>query len=75
MRKNINVKTIMKETGEIVPLAVVWENGKEYQIDRVLSVRPAPSKSGGYGLRYEVCILGQIKFLYLDQFVWFIDTN
>ena len=65
----------MKENGEIVPLSVVWEDEKEYEIDRVLDVRPAPSKSGGYGLRYEVRIRGQIKLLYLDQFVWFIDMN
>lgn len=65
----------MKETGEISPLAIVWENGKEYEIDRILDVRPAPSKSGGFALRFEVRIKGQVRLLYLDEYVWFLDID
>lgn len=75
VRKNVKVKALMKETGEISPLSIVWEDGREYEIDRILSVRPAPSKSGGFALRFQVRIRGQIRFLYLDEYVWFLDEN
>lgn len=75
VRKNIKVKALMKETGEILPLSIVWENDKEYEIDRILDVRPAPSKSGGFALRFQVKIRGQIRFLYLDEYVWFLDID
>ena len=75
MRKDIAVKTLMKPTREIRPLSVVWEDGREYEIDHIYSVRPAPAKSGGgMGLRYEVRIAGKIKYLYLDEYVWFIEV-
>ncbi len=75
VRKNIKVKALMKETGEILPLSIVWENDNEYEIDRILDVRPAPSKSGGFALRFQVKIRGQIRFLYLDEYVWFLDID
>ncbi len=65
----------MKPTREIVPISIFWSDGKEFEIDRILSVRPAPSKSGGMGLRYEVRMRGKIRFLFLDEYVWFVDVD
>lgn len=75
MRKNIKVKAFMNPNGEIVPLSVIWDDGREFEIDRILDVRKAPSKSGGFAIRYEVRISMQVRYLFLDEYVWFIDAD
>ena len=38
--------------GQTTPLLVVWEDGRKFEIDRVLDIRPAASrKVGGAGIR------------------------
>lgn len=47
------------EDGKILPLVLQWEDGREFEIDKVLDMRPAASlKAGGCGIRYTCCILG-----------------
>jgi len=39
--------------GKVLPLAVVWEDGRTFEIDRVVDCRRAASlKVGGTGTRY-----------------------
>lgn len=64
----------MKPTRQVVPLSILWEDGREFFIDRILSVKPAPSIGGGSGVRYEIRILNKIKYIYLDDYVWFVDA-
>ena len=62
--------------GKITPLRMVWTDGRRYEIDRVLDVRRAASlKVGGTGIRYTVRILGQERFLYLDDNRWFVEGD
>lgn len=75
MRKEIVVKVLMKPTREIVPISIFWSDGREYEIDKILDVRPTSSKSGGMGLRFEVRMRGKIRFLFLDEYVWFVDVE
>lgn len=75
MRKEIVVKVLMKPTREIVPISIFWSDGREYEIDKILDVRPASSKGGGMGLRFEVRMRGKIRFLFLDEYVWFVDVE
>lgn len=45
------------EDGTILQLAARWSEGRLYEIDRVLDVRPcAALKAGGAGIRYTCCI-------------------
>lgn len=47
------------EDGKIFPLVLQWEDGREFEIDKVLDMRPAASlKAGGCGMRYTCRILG-----------------
>ena len=75
MRKDVSVKAIMKYNGEIIPLSILWEDGKEFVIDKILDSRPrASTKGGGMGVRYLIRIKGQERFLFLDGFVWFVEV-
>ena len=74
MRKNITVVAKMYENGKIIPLSIIWENDKTYEIDKVLDIRKkASTKGGGAGLRYTCKIKDQERFLWLDGYIWFVE--
>jgi len=74
----VYVEMILRRTalGEAVPLRMIWENGSEYEIDRVLEVRKAAAQQvGGAGLRYAVMIQGHRKYLFEDSGRWFVEAK
>lgn len=75
MRKNVTVVAEMRNSGKIIPLYILWENGKRFEIDKVLDVRlRASTKGGGMGLRYLVRIGKNERFLFLDGIIWFVEV-
>ena len=73
-------KTFVKVTaehdvdGRTKPLAMVWTDGRQYEIDRVTDVRMAPAlKAGGLGVRYTVRIRGKEVYLFEDEGRWFVE--
>ncbi len=76
MRKDIDVIAKMSKDGLVVPLSIVWDDGKTYEIDKVLDIRKKASlKGGGMGLRYTCNIKGQEKFIWLDEYIWFVEIS
>lgn len=62
--------------GNIAPLSVLWEDGRTFEVDRVLDVRPAASlKTGGAGIRYTCRILGRRTYLFLEESRWFVEAK
>lgn len=60
--------------GRLMPQAFYWEDGRRYEIDRVLDVRRAASlKVGGSGMRYTCRVLGKPVYLFLDDRVWYME--
>lgn len=60
--------------GNISPLVIHWDDGSEYEIDKILDIRNAASmKCGGAGVRYTCRIRGHMRYLYLDDNRWFIE--
>ena len=60
--------------GRMTPLAVVWEDGRRFEVDRVIECRRAASlKVGGQGMRYMVEIGGRTTFLYHEDPAWFVE--
>ena len=60
--------------GSITPIMVYWQDGKTFQIDKVIEKRQAASfKSGGVGIRYKCLIRGMAYHLFDEQGVWFIE--
>ncbi|HEX2926602.1 MAG TPA: hypothetical protein VHP38_10160 [Ruminiclostridium sp.] len=62
-KKYVTVTAQFDEKGNIMPTAILWDDGTQFEIDKVLDVRPAVSlKAGGTGIRYTCRIEGHEKF-------------
>ena len=71
--------------GRMFPHAIVWEDGRRYEIERVSDIRPAPAlRAGGQGDRYTVWIHGQQSYLFFERFAtvtgcqlgrWFVERR
>lgn len=72
------VEMIVKylEDGTIMPLAIHWNEGELYEIDRVIDIRPCASlKAGGAGIRYTCMIQGHQKYIWLEESKWFVEAK
>lgn len=66
--------------GSIIPRSFVWEDGREYTVDKVLDIRPAASlKAGGAGQRYTIKVGGRETFMFLEEergvSKWFMEKK
>lgn len=75
-KKYVSVIAKFNEEGKITPLALVWEDGRNFNIDRVTDIRKSASlKAGGIGLRFTCFIRGKQVYLYKDEDKWFIEGS
>jgi hypothetical protein len=77
MRK-VFIDVIVKFTknGTKIPLLVIWEDGRKFEVDKVLDIRRAASlKAGGQGIRYKCLIRGRETFLWLEDEKWFVEAK
>ncbi len=76
MIKYIEVNAKMTTEGKVIPLSMIWEDGKTFGIDKVTDIRPlASTKGGGVGVRYICKIKGKEKTLFLSGYRWFIEYD
>lgn len=74
MKINLQVNADFDLDGNIRPRAITWEDGRVFEIDRVLDVRRAASlKAGGLGIRYICRIRGKEVKLFNDEGRWFME--
>lgn len=67
------VKASFDLEGRIMPISMVY-NDEEFEVDRVVDIRPAASlKSGGAGIRYTCYIDGKRTYLFLEDTRWFYE--
>ena len=67
-RVYVDVHVSFDLDGKMRPQALVCTNGRIYEIDRVLDVRPAyAEKAGGQGDRYRVRMHGVEKELFFEH--------
>ncbi|MCX7923917.1 MAG: hypothetical protein N3B21_18180 [Clostridia bacterium] len=65
---------IRYEEGKITPLQVTWEDGRSFEVDKVLDVRRAASlKVGGQGDRYTCRIAGKQVYLFYEDGKWLME--
>lgn len=71
----IDVYTIMKKDGTVIPVQFRWEDDQKYKIDKVKFITPAASlKVGGRGIRYTVMVNGLERFFFRDEDRWFVEV-
>ncbi|MBE6114434.1 MAG: hypothetical protein E7191_05060 [Erysipelotrichaceae bacterium] len=76
MKHYVDMLVRVDVNGRMRPLRFLWDNGKEYKIERVLSVCKAASlKEGREGLRYTCQICNKVRFLYYEGDRWFVECD
>jgi len=75
MKKYVEIIAKFEPGGRLMPLEIVWDDGRRFEIDKILEIRKASSpKVGGAGIRYKCMIYGQERFLFLeDNCRWFVE--
>ena len=64
----VPVEVAFDENGHMYPRLIHWENGKTYEVDRILDVRPAPAaRAGGQGDRYTIRVCGRESYLFFER--------
>jgi hypothetical protein len=73
----IEVIADFSSDGRMKPLRLVWEDGRSYDIDRILRIdRRASLKAGGAGIRYVCRIRGQqVELYYEENGFWFVSRK
>ncbi|MBQ9858865.1 MAG: hypothetical protein IJO77_07695 [Oscillospiraceae bacterium] len=72
----VGVNAMFEPDGRLLPLSILWEDGRIFEIDRILDVRRAASlKAGGSGIRYTVRIGSHETFLFLEEGRWFAERR
>lgn len=62
--------------GRILPVQITWEDGRTWEVDRILDMRPGASlKVGGAGMRYLVRIGHTETYLFLEESKWFVEAK
>lgn len=76
MARKVFVKVLAEfdRQGEITPKMIYWEDGRRFEVDRILDVRRAASlKVGGSGIRYTCRIQGHPVYLFMDGQSWYME--
>ena len=64
----VEVKLHVDILGRMLPTSLKWEDGRWFEIDRVLDIRPGPAhKAGGQGDRYTIRIGNQQRVLFFEH--------
>jgi len=72
----VAVLELRRVDGTILPRAVTWEDGRTYEVERVLDIRPAASlKCGGAGIRYKIRVRGRDTYLWLEDQRYFVERR
>ena len=64
----VEVTSVTSPEGQMLPRALVWEDGTKYTIDRVSDIKQAAAmKCGGQGDRYTIWVGGHQSYLYFGR--------
>ncbi len=74
-RVDVDADAHFTKDGDIIPLSFIWEDGRQYTVDRVIDKKKAASlKVGGQGMRYTCRVMGKVIYLFLeDGNKWFVE--
>ena len=74
MIQYVDVICKMSTDGNVTPLSIFWSDGRKFEIDKILDKRKcASTKGGGKGIRYTCKICGHQKYLFLNDYFWWVE--
>lgn len=71
----VDVLAEFTKDGLLIPKQITWEDGRKYEIARVVDIkRMASTKAGGVGERY-LCVVNnkRVSLYYEDNNMWFME--
>lgn len=71
----VDVLAEFTKDGLLIPKQITWEDGRKYEITRVVDIkRMASTKAGGVGERY-LCVVNnkKVSLYYEDNNMWFME--
>ena len=72
----VSVVAEIDEEGNKRPMSGRWEDGRVYEIDKVLDVRRAFAvKVGGTAVRYTISVCGKVTYIFEDEGKWFAESR
>ena len=75
-RAYVRVLVDVDEIGKIRPMRIYWEDGRSFEVDRLLDVRQAScTRAGGQGMRYTCRVKGRQVFLVEDEGRWVVEAR
>ena len=77
-KRYVEVIADMDEDGRVVPLEVVWADGRHFAVSKILDVRRRASmKVGGTGICYTVRVGGsrESTYLFREGDRWFVEAK
>ncbi|MBQ8110010.1 MAG: hypothetical protein IJ124_07640 [Clostridia bacterium] len=75
-RAYVRVLVDVDEIGQVQPVKIYWEDGRCFEVDRLLDVRRAAStRAGGQGMRYTCRVRGRAVNLFEDEGRWFVEAR
>ena len=78
MYRKVYVDVILRKdkSGATRPLRIIWENGRVYEVERLLYIcRAASMKVGGCGMRYTVQICGRETYIFEEDGRCFVEAH
>jgi hypothetical protein len=70
----VDVVYLQKKDETVVPLMILWEDGRKYRIDRILDRQIRPLENGIRGLRFSCVIQRQQRYLFREGDRWFVES-
>lgn len=74
-KRYVDVIALMRKDRQMIPQKLVWDNGRTYEIDKIRNVEQRASQVGGSGIRYEIFVCGQMRYLFYEKDRWFIEST
>ena len=81
----VPVEVLFSEDGRMRPHIIIWEDGRQYEINKITEIRPAAAqRAGGQGDRYTIWINGQQSYLFFERYAtetgaklgrWFVERR
>ncbi len=71
----VNVNVEFTKDGRLIPKAILWDDDKSYEIQKITDIRRSASLiAGATGIRYTIYVEGYESHLYYgDNHRWFVE--
>ena len=76
MKKYIRIVVEFERDGTLLPIRIIWDNGAEYPISKILDVRYFSSeRERASGIKYTCLIRGKTREIFFDRSRWYVSRT